>query len=153
MFVAAREQVGYDSPWRKPLAIRVFDNPVALVILTNSTANVFRPPLSSASTTMVAYDSRRLPDPDKMFSPETAAALVEAFRAQRTEGEAPIPALTEAVRNAAREARARRLPPEAVLIQLKLLAEQAGLTSTGDEDDRRRLREWMVTISLRAYWE
>ena len=103
---------------------------------------------------MVAYDSRRMPDPDKLLRPETAAALLEAFRAQLTSGDQPTAELSEAIRRAAHEARARSLPPETLIIQLKAIAEQAGVPPVlGEDESRRQIRQWMVTMSLRAYWD
>lgn len=103
---------------------------------------------------MVAYDSRRMPDPAHLLRPETVSALRAALVEQRASGIDPVPSLTEAIRAAAREARERRLPAEALIIQLKALADEVGLPLAGPEPGgRRQVREWMVTACLRAYWE
>jgi hypothetical protein len=103
---------------------------------------------------MVAYDSRRTPDPADLLSPETIAALRTALTAQRAAGADPIAALADAVHKAAREGRDRQLPPEALIVQLKQLANEVGLPA-GEEDRRhgKNIREWMITTSLHAYWE
>lgn len=102
---------------------------------------------------MVAYDSRRTPDPSQLLHPETVGALRTALTAQRTSREGASPQLTEAIRMAAIEARQRDLPPEALLIQLKQLADDVGLAADDpDAAKPRRIREWMVGALLRAYW-
>jgi hypothetical protein len=102
---------------------------------------------------MVAYDSRRMPDPAFLLAPATVAALRGALEEQRVAGPDPTPALTVAIRNAATEARERQLQPEALVIQLKALADEVGLPATGrGPDGRRVIREWMITACLRAYW-
>lgn len=105
---------------------------------------------------MVAYDSRRMPDPEHMLRPETIAALRAALEEQRGAGVEPVNSLSEAIRAASREARERHLPPEALLIQLKALADDVGLplvSASPDRARRREVREWMVTACLRAYWD
>lgn len=103
---------------------------------------------------MVAYDSRRMPDPEKLLRPETVTALLEAFREQLVAGEQPTPQLAEAIRAAAVEARQRQLPPEALLLQLKEIADRAKVPALiGEDAGRRQIRQWMVTMSLRAYWD
>lgn len=105
---------------------------------------------------MVAYDSRRVPDPNHMLRPETIATLRAALEEQRAAGPEPVASLSEAIRTASREARERHLPPEALLIQLKSLADDVGLPlvpSSPDRVRRREVREWMVTACLRAYWD
>jgi hypothetical protein len=102
---------------------------------------------------MVAYDSRRTPDPSHLLQPETVGALRTALTMQRnTRGDAS-PELTDAIRAAAIEARSRELPPEALLLQLKQLADDVGLAADDPEAAKpRRIREWMVGALLRAYW-
>lgn len=101
---------------------------------------------------MVAYDSRRTPDPEQMLRPTTANALRIAFRNQHEAGTEPIPELGDAIRAAAREARERDLQPEAVLIQLKTLANEAVPTFFSN-DAQKEVRQWMVLMCIRAYWE
>ena len=105
---------------------------------------------------MVAYDSRRSPDPDNMLRPETVAALRAALEEQRAAGAEPVASLSNAIRVASREARERHLQPEALLIQFKSLADDVGLplvSPSSDRGRRREVREWMVTACLRAYWD
>lgn len=103
---------------------------------------------------MVAYDSRRVPNPEHMLRPETIAALRSALEEQRKAGVDPVSSLSESIRAASREARERHLPPEALLIQLKVLADEVGLPAVSiDRTRKREVREWMVTACLRAYWD
>jgi len=102
---------------------------------------------------MVAFDSRRTPDPSQLLHPETVDALRTALAAQRAARGDATPELSEAIRAAADEARTRELPPEALLIQLKQLADDVGLSPDDPEAAKpRRIREWMVGALLRAYW-
>ena len=89
-----------------------------------------------------------------MLRPDTLTALRSALDEQRRAGVEPVNSLSESIRNAAREARERQLQPEALLIQLKALADEVGLpTVSHDQPRRREVREWMVTACLRAYWD
>jgi hypothetical protein len=102
---------------------------------------------------MIAYDSRRMPDPAQLLYPDTIAALRSALIEQRDCGAEPIKSLSTAIQSAAREGRARNLPPQAVLIQLTVLADEIGLPAAApDCDPKGHMREWMVTACLRAYW-
>lgn len=104
---------------------------------------------------MVAYDSRRTPDPEHLLSSETVEALRVALDDQLAAGAGaePIGALHDAIRVAAKEGRERKLAPEALIIQLKQLANDVGLPPVeGDRRHRTNIREWMITTSLRAYW-
>ncbi|HEY4131821.1 MAG TPA: hypothetical protein VGM50_14475 [Gemmatimonadaceae bacterium] len=106
---------------------------------------------------MVAYDSRRALDPAQILSQESVAALRAALTDQRLAGPAPTPALQRAIVVAAREARARELPPETLLIQLKGLADEIGIlqpdqTVAPGQSRMLHVREWMVSALLRAYW-
>ncbi len=107
---------------------------------------------------MVAYDSRREPDPAQILGQETVAALRVALAAQRIAGQAPTAALQRAIVAAAREARQRELPPETLLVQLKGLADEFGIraseqTTPVGQPKSLQVREWMVTALLRAYWD
>ena len=101
---------------------------------------------------MVAYDSRRQPDPSELLHPDTIAALRAALIAQRAAGPDPLPDLSAAVELAAREARARGLRPEALIIQLKELAEEVGIRVAAPGFGPRAIQDWMVQACLRAYW-
>lgn len=94
-----------------------------------------------------------MPDPANLLRPETQAQLRQALSAQREAGLAPRNELRDAIRAAAREARERQLAPEAILIQLKVLAEEIGLPAQHASTPRNDVRTWMVTTLLRAYWE
>jgi hypothetical protein len=104
---------------------------------------------------MVAYDSRRTPDPEHLLSPETVEMLRVALNSQLRAGAVaePIAELFDAVQTAAREARERKLVPEALIIQLKQLANDVGLPAVEADRRRKNIREWMITTSLRAYWD
>jgi FAD/FMN-containing dehydrogenase len=103
---------------------------------------------------MVAYDSRRVPDPSYVLCPETIDALRAALRVQRQAGVEPVDELRVAIRTAGTEARERLLPAEALLIQLKRLADEAGVQLPDpQEHSRTHVREWMVRALLRAYWD
>jgi hypothetical protein len=88
-----------------------------------------------------------------LLYPETIAALKRALEQQAVAGVQPTLELTDALHQASREARERQLLPEALIIQLKALADDVGLP-LADVDSRgpRVIREWMITACLRAYW-
>ena len=94
-----------------------------------------------------------MPDPANLLHAETQALLRRALSAQRTAGVVPIAELSDAIHAAAREARERQLTPEAILIQLKALAEEMGLPAQHAGTSRTDVRTWMVTTLLRAYWD
>lgn len=101
---------------------------------------------------MVAYDSRRQPDPSELLHPDTVARLRAALVEQRNAGPDPLPALSAAIESAAHEARARDLRPEALIIQLKQLAEDVGMRVAAPGFGPRGIQDWMVQACLRAYW-
>jgi hypothetical protein len=107
---------------------------------------------------MVAYDSRRDLDPAQILGQETVAALRNALAAQRLAGAEPTAALHRAIDAAAREARARALPPETLLIQLKGLSDEMGIRAPEHgiapaATTTPHVREWMVQALLHAYWQ
>jgi hypothetical protein len=103
---------------------------------------------------MVAYDSRRWPDEDRRLRAETLDALRAAITAQRQRGPTPSPELEAAIQTAARDARERQIAPESLLVQLKLVAEQAGgYPGLGGDDSSNALREWLVTACVNAYFK
>jgi hypothetical protein len=103
---------------------------------------------------MVAYDSRRTPDPAHMLTPDTLTALRQALEEQRDAESVPVPALVTAINLAAREARERNIAPETLLIHLKELANETRLVqSTRGFGRARDVREWMVRACLRAIYE
>jgi hypothetical protein len=103
---------------------------------------------------MVAYDPRRWPDADRRLRDETIDELRAAIRMQRTKGREPTPELSSAIVMAARDARDRGIQPEMLLVQLKLVAEEAGVYPVigGPEDGSNALREWLVTACVSAYF-
>ena len=102
---------------------------------------------------MVAYDPRRWPGADKRLRDETIDALRAAIRAQRQMGPSPSPELEAAIQTAARDARERDIAPEVLLVQLKLVAEEAGVfPSIGVDASASALREWLVTACVTAYF-
>jgi hypothetical protein len=102
---------------------------------------------------MVAYDSRRWPAPDKRLTDETVAALRAAISGQRDAGREPTPLLRDAVIAAARDARERAIPPESLLVQLKIVAEEAGVPPViGADEGATALREWLVSACVSAYF-
>src|SRR6185436_2313878 len=102
---------------------------------------------------MAAYDPRRWPDEDRRLRDETIDALRAAISAQRGQGTTPSSELQDAIQAAARDARDRAIKPEVLLIQLKLVAEEAGVySSIGVDENENALREWLVTACLNAYF-
>ena len=103
---------------------------------------------------MVACDSQRTPDDSRSLSAVTIEALLAALVQQRVAGLPATPELRRAIRLAGAEARERDLAPETLLVQLKALADEAGLAAPGWEQTaaRSNVREWMVGAMLRAYW-
>jgi hypothetical protein len=78
--------------------------------------------------------------------------LHAAMKEQRTAGREPTPALCESIAAAAAEARERSIPPERLLVQLKLVAEQAGLPPMLGDEAANALREWIVSACVEAYF-
>ena len=101
---------------------------------------------------MVAYDPRRSSDGRTPLSDPTSTSLLEAMRLQRGAGRVPLPALNEAIQAAAREARETATGPENLIIQLKLIAEQAGLPPMMGDEETNAIREWMVSACIQAYF-
>lgn len=101
---------------------------------------------------MAAYDFRASPDGPKRLTEGTAAALVDALRAQRAAGKAPVPALQQAITAAATEARESGMRPESLIIHLKQLAEEAGIPAALGDDKASSIREWLVRACIEAYY-
>jgi hypothetical protein len=103
---------------------------------------------------MVAYDPRRWPDADRRLRDETIDALRAAIKAQRLHGRTPSAELEVAIQSAARDARERNISPEVLLVQLKLVAEEAGVyASIGIDEGMTALREWLVSACVNAYFK
>ena len=101
---------------------------------------------------MVAHDPRRWPDPEKRLTDRTIASLREAIVAQKNLGPSPSPQLETAIQAAARDARERGINPEVLLVQLKLIAEESGVTPILGDGASGALREWLVTACVTAYY-
>lgn len=89
-----------------------------------------------------------------MLSAETIArlrdALVDQWRSARLESEETHAAIVAL----AREARERRVYPEALIVMIKAIEmEVLRGEVAGTPLARRHLREWLVTSCLRAYYE
>ena len=102
---------------------------------------------------MVAHDPRRWPAGDKRLSDQTIAVLRDAIVAQKQLGATPSPQLEAAIQAAARDARERGINPEVLLVQLKLVAEEAGVNPVLGESGAGALREWLVTACVAAYYK
>ena len=102
---------------------------------------------------MVAYDPRRWPDASMRLSQPTLDALTAALKEQRAGGDEPRPALEQAVVAAADEARDRGITPELLLVQLKLIAEDAGFNPMLGDTRTTVLREWIVSTFVAAYFK
>jgi hypothetical protein len=103
---------------------------------------------------MVAHDPRRWPPEEGRLREETIDALRAAISAQRKMGRTPSPELEAAIQSAARDARERQIAPEALLVQLKLVAEEAGVfAALGVDESANALREWLVTACVNAYFK
>ena len=74
--------------------------------------------------------------------------------AQRAQGRTPSAELEAAIQSAARDARERSISPESLLVQLKLVAEEAGVyPSIGIDEGTNALREWLVSACVTAYFK
>jgi hypothetical protein len=101
---------------------------------------------------MIAYDPRRWPNADRRLRDETIEALRSAIVAQRARGREPSAQLEAAIHAAARDARERSITPEVLLVQLKLVAEEAGIPPMIGDESANALREWLVTACVNAYF-
>jgi hypothetical protein len=102
---------------------------------------------------MGAYDSHRWPEAEKRLTTETIVALTAALHEQRTSGRDAVGSLREAICSAAREARGRAIPPETFLVQLKLVADDAGFPPMLGDEATNAIREWMVNACITAYFQ
>jgi hypothetical protein len=87
--------------------------------------------------------------------PLSEATLEQLRRAIHERRQSPAigeSALQKALQVAATEARERLLRPEELIVTLKQVVDEApgGRLASGED---RRLREWMVTTCIRAYFE
>jgi Rad3-related DNA helicase len=86
------------------------------------------------------------------LSEATLELLRRAIQERRQSPAGGDTALQAALQVVASEARERSLRPEELIVALKQLIDEApGIRSLAGED--RRLREWIVTTCIRAYFE
>lgn len=102
---------------------------------------------------MVAYNPR-LPDDERpTLPPAVAAELHAALVARWKEPEAFDALLESALSAAARDAKARGLRPEELLLALKKSEQDVANTlDVGDTQDRDRFRIWLVGACMRAFF-
>ena len=92
-----------------------------------------------------------LPPAIGALSEETQAVLLAALERFVAEGEDG--ALGDALRRVTREARERRVAPEQLMIAFKALWDRLpAVQSTSDPRLRARLRERLITASIREYF-
>jgi hypothetical protein len=100
---------------------------------------------------MVAYDSRRPPTP---LSEPTREMLRSAIRTALSARDESATALRPAVQTVAAEARERAMRPEELIIELKgIFTEALQGQKKSPGNDEHRVREWLVTNCLKAYYE
>jgi hypothetical protein len=90
-------------------------------------------------------DSRALSEP-------TLEQLRRAIQERRQSAGPGETSLQAALKVVAAEARERSLRPEELIVALKQVVDEAP-GSRASSADERRLREWIVTTCIRAYYE
>jgi hypothetical protein len=101
---------------------------------------------------MMAHDSRRTPEP-RPLSDETLTALRAAVLQLWQDRDATDDQLRSALDAMAREARARALRAEEVIVSLKsLLAELPELQAGPRRIEATRFQERLVTLCIKAYY-
>jgi hypothetical protein len=86
------------------------------------------------------------------LSEPTLEQLRRAIQERRQSPAAGDTALHTALQTVAAEARERSLRPEELIVVLKQVVDEApGSRSSSSEE--RRLREWIVTTCIKAYYE
>ena len=102
---------------------------------------------------MVAYNPRSPGDENRPLSPEVTRQLRAALSTRWTHPSAFDAPLTEALSAAARDARARGLRPEELLLALKAVEQDVALSlEIDDTQDRDRFRIWLVGACMRAFF-
>jgi hypothetical protein len=102
---------------------------------------------------MVAYNPRSPSDDNRSLSPHVASQLRAALSMRWTDPTAFDAPLTAALSAAARDARARGLRPEELLIALKAIEQDVALTLEVDDTQvRDRFRIWLVGACMRAFF-
>lgn len=92
-----------------------------------------------------------MPEPRSLSEP-TAEQLRMAIQDRRHSPALGDAALQTALQGVAAEARERALRPEELIIALKQIIDETPGTRS-DSVEERRLREWIVTTCIRAYFE
>lgn len=93
-----------------------------------------------------------LPSALGALSEETQAQLLAALE-RFVAGSGDEGALGDALRRVTREARERRVAPEQLMIAFKALWDRLpAVQATGDPHVRARLRERLITASIREYF-
>jgi hypothetical protein len=102
---------------------------------------------------MVAYNPR-LPDDERpSLPPEIAAQLHAALLARWNGSDAYDSMLESALTAAARDAKARGLRAEELLLALKKIEQDvADALDVADTQDRDRFRIWLVAACMRAFF-
>ena len=101
---------------------------------------------------MVAYDPRRPIDPARSLPPALRDALRAALRAQWQAPEAMSESLVTVVQEIAREARARGIRPEELIIDIKATEDGLADESKIAARTRHRVREWIVAACVKSYF-
>ncbi|MGQ0714756.1 MAG: hypothetical protein ACT4PJ_13655 [Gemmatimonadaceae bacterium] len=91
-----------------------------------------------------------MPEP-RPLSASTVEHLRKAIQ-DRRQNPAGDDALQSALQLVASEARERALRPEELLVVLKQIIDESA-AARGSSAEDRRLREWIVTACIRAYFE
>jgi hypothetical protein len=92
-----------------------------------------------------------MPEP-RPLSESTLEHVRRAIQERRQSPAAGDGALHAALQVVAAEARERSLRPEELIVTLKHVVDEASGSQSGSGDERR-LREWIVTTCIRAYFE
>jgi hypothetical protein len=92
-----------------------------------------------------------MPEP-RPLSDSTLEQLRRALHERRQSQGGSDAALHQALKAIAAEARERSLRPEELIVALKQVMDEAP-GSRGGSSEERRLREWVVTTCIRAYFD
>jgi hypothetical protein len=92
-----------------------------------------------------------MPEP-RPLSESTLEQVRRALQERRQSPGVGDGALQAALQVMAAEARERTIRPEELIVTLKQLIDEAPGNRSGSGEDRR-LREWIVTTCIRAYFE
>jgi hypothetical protein len=106
---------------------------------------------------MMAPDSHDTRDPSPTLSPQSVALLRDAMADRWRGTEGSEGRLATVLRRVATEARELGVRPEVLIVTMKGL--EAEIVAAGSDEprhmgleERRRLRDWLVSTSLKAYF-